>query len=46
MDVPVKGLRRRGTTYIDLIVTDGHDGLLTVVSELFATTTRQRWQVA
>lgn len=42
----LRGLHRRGTTHIDLIVTDGHDGLITVVSELFAATTRQRWQVA
>src|SRR5207253_7210926 len=35
-------LRTRGATQIDLIVTDGHDGLLAAVSELFATTPRQR----
>jgi putative transposase len=39
-------LRRRGATHIDLIVTDGHEGLLAAVSELFAATPRQRWQVA
>jgi putative transposase len=42
----LQDLRRRGATHIDLIVTDGHDGLLAAVSELFAATTRQRWQVA
>jgi putative transposase len=35
-------LRRRGATHIDLIVTDGHDGLLAAVSHLFAATPRQR----
>ena len=35
-------LRRRGATHIDLIVTDGHDGLLAAVAELFSTTPRQR----
>ena len=35
-------LRRRGATHIDLIVTDGHDGLLAAVSELFSATPRQR----
>jgi len=35
-------LRRRGATHVDLIVTDGHDGLLAAVSELFAATPRQR----
>jgi len=34
--------RRRGATNVDLIVTDGHDGLLAAVSELFASTPRQR----
>jgi putative transposase len=38
----LQDLRRRGATYIDLIVTDGHDGLLAAVSELFACTPRQR----
>jgi transposase-like protein len=28
-------VRKRGATQIDLIVTDGHDGLLAAVSELF-----------
>jgi putative transposase len=35
-------LRSRGATHIDLIVTDGHDGLLAAVAELFAATPRQR----
>ena len=35
-------LRKRGATHIDLIVTDGHDGLLAAVSELFTATPRQR----
>src|SRR5579863_4179494 len=35
-------LRARGATHIDLIVTDGHDGLLAAVSEVFAATPRQR----
>ena len=35
-------LRSRGATQIDLIVTDGHDGLLAAVSDLFASTPRQR----
>ena len=35
-------LRSRGATHIDLIVTDGHDGLLAAVSQLFAATPRQR----
>jgi putative transposase len=35
-------LRTRGATQIDLIVSDGHDGLLAAVSELFAATPRQR----
>jgi putative transposase len=35
-------LRRRGATQIDLIVTDGHDGLLAAVQELFPATPRQR----
>jgi len=39
-------LRSRGATHIDLIVTDGHEGLLAAVSNLFAATPRQRWQVA
>ena len=38
----LQDLRRRGATQIDLIVTDGHDGLLAAVRELFAATPRQR----
>ena len=38
----LQDLRRRGATQMDLIVTDGHDGLLTAVSDLFAATPRQR----
>src|SRR5215471_14172038 len=39
-------LRTRGATQMDLIVTDGHEGLLAAVSDLFAATPCQRWQVA
>ena len=42
----LQDLRRRGATHIDLIVTDGHDGLLAAVSALFSATPRQRWRVA
>src|SRR5260221_9435145 len=35
-------LRSRGATHMDLLVTDGHDGLLAAVSQLFAATPRQR----
>lgn len=38
----LQDLRSRGATHIDLIVTDGHEGLLAAVSELFAATPRQR----
>jgi putative transposase len=38
----LQDLRARGATQIDLIVTDGHDGVLAAVSELFAATPRQR----
>jgi putative transposase len=38
----LQDLRMRGATQIDLIVTDGHDGLLGTVSELFTATPRQR----
>ncbi len=38
----LQDLRTRGATQIDLIVTDGHDGLLAAVAELFAATARQR----
>jgi len=35
-------LRTRGASQIDLIVTDGHDGRLSALTELFAATPRQR----
>src|SRR5436305_5871806 len=38
----LQDVRTRGATQIDLIVTDGHDGLLAAVSELFASTPPQR----
>ena len=38
----LQDLRSRGATQIDLIVTDGHDGLLAAISHLFAATPRQR----
>ncbi len=38
----LQDLRTRGAIQIDLIVTDGHDGLLAAVSELFSATPRQR----
>jgi putative transposase len=38
----LQDLRSRGAIHIDLIVTDGHEGLLAAVSELFAATPRQR----
>jgi putative transposase len=38
----LQDLRTRGATHIDLIVTDGHDGLLAAVGELFAATARHR----
>src|ERR1700737_3579542 len=38
----LQDLRSRGATQIDLIVTDGHDGLVAAVSELFSATPRQR----
>jgi putative transposase len=38
----LQDLRRRGATQIDLIVTDGHDGFLAAVGELFAATPHQR----
>src|SRR5713101_6274422 len=38
----LQDLRSRGATHIDLIVSDGHDGLLSAVSQLFAATPRQR----
>src|SRR6266487_1520182 len=38
----LQDLRSRGVSQIDLIVTDGHDGLLSAVSSLFPATLRQR----
>jgi len=38
----LQDLRSRGATHVDLIVTDGHDGLLAAVSQLFSATPRQR----
>jgi putative transposase len=38
----LQDLRARGATQIDLIVTDGHDGLLAAIAELFSATPRQR----
>jgi transposase-like protein len=38
----LQDLRSRGVTQIDLVVTDGHDGLLAALASLFPTTLRQR----
>jgi putative transposase len=38
----LQDLRRRGATQVDLIVSDGHEGLLAAVGALFAATPRQR----
>ena len=38
----LQDVRTRGATQMDLIVTDGHDGLLAAVGALFAATPRQR----
>src|SRR6266700_1299161 len=38
----LQDLRNRGVTEIDLMVTDGHDGLLAAVGALFPATPRQR----
>jgi putative transposase len=38
----LQDVRTRGATQIDLMVTDGHDGLLAAVHALFAATPRQR----
>lgn len=38
----LQDLRARGVKHFDLIVTDGHDGLIAAVSELFSATPRQR----
>lgn len=41
----LQDVRSRGATQVDLIVTDGHDGLLAAVGEFFAATPRQRCMV-
>jgi putative transposase len=38
----LQDMRTRGATQVDLLVTDGHDGLLAAVCELFSATPRQR----
>jgi putative transposase len=38
----LQDLRTRGVTEVDLILTDGHDGLLAAVAALFTATPRQR----
>jgi putative transposase len=38
----LQDMRRRGATQVDLLVTDGHDGLLAAVEELFSAVPRQR----
>jgi len=38
----LEDLRRRGATQIDLIVTDGHEGLLAAVKAVFTAAPRQR----
>jgi putative transposase len=38
----LQDLRNRGAIQVDLIVTDGHDGLLAAVGSLFTATPRQR----
>ncbi len=38
----LQDLRSRGVTQMDLIVTDGHEGLLAAVAALFSATPRQR----
>jgi putative transposase len=38
----LQDVRQRGATQIDLIVTDGHEGILSAVAMLFAATPRQR----
>ncbi len=38
----LQDLRNRGVSELDLIVTDGHDGLLAAISSLFPATLRQR----
>lgn len=38
----LQDIRTRGATQVDLLVTDGHEGWLAAVSELFSATPRQR----
>jgi putative transposase len=38
----LQDLRTRGVSEVDLLVTDGHDGLLAAIAALFPTTLRQR----
>lgn len=38
----LQDLRTRGATQFDLLVTDGHDGVLAAIGHLFAATPRQR----
>ena len=38
----LQDLRTRGVKEIDLLVTDGHEGLLAAMAELFPATLRQR----
>jgi putative transposase len=38
----LQDIRQRGATQIDLIVTDGHEGILSAVAALFGATPRQR----
>jgi len=38
----LQDLRSRGATHVDLLVTDGHEGLLAAASDLFSATPRQR----
>ena len=42
MGLAAEDVPARGATHIDLIVTDGHNGLLASVKELFSATPRQR----
>ena len=42
MELPLIRSAHRGVAEIDLIVTDGHDGLLAAVGSLFTATPRQR----
>jgi transposase-like protein len=41
----LQDVRTRGATQVDLFVTEGHDGLLAALAELFSATSRQRCQV-